>query len=425
MWVSHWLGTGGLSDGGFGYSRWKKERAGEPILTGTGRWSVARPRDVESLSDGEREKLSRLMSLPYLQGYKEAPEIQNVSIYDPKKAYDGLNLYTSGHGPEAILMDMTGAVLHRWHFPIENVWPDAKGSIDSAYFRRVHLFPNGDLLAIFDGFGMVKIDRDSKLIWEFRGGAHHQADVLEDGTIYTLTRRPRMVPDLNPDEPILEDRIAILNSDGELLQEYSVLDALQNSPFWALVSMMVSPRGDMFHTNTIYVLDGSKEHLSPIFKKGNILTSIRNLDTLAVIDLSENKVVWAASGRYTKLWIRQHDPQLLDSGSLLVFDNQGRDGRSKIIEINPFTLKIEWQYPTDPANEFFTLDCGAAARLPNGNTLIAESNNGRAFEITREGETVWEFDNPNRAGQEENLIATLFDLTRIEVDYPTWLSQSP
>ena len=121
MWVSHWLGTGGLSDGGFGYSRWKKERAGEPILTGTGRWSVARPRDVESLSDGEREKLSRLMSLPYLQGYKEAPEIQNVSIYDPKKAYDGLNLYTSGHGPEAILMDMTGAVLHRWHFPIENV----------------------------------------------------------------------------------------------------------------------------------------------------------------------------------------------------------------------------------------------------------------------------------------------------------------
>jgi hypothetical protein len=29
-------------------------------------------------------------------------------------------------------------------------------------WRRAHLFPNGDVLAIYEGFGLVKIDKDSK-----------------------------------------------------------------------------------------------------------------------------------------------------------------------------------------------------------------------------------------------------------------------
>jgi hypothetical protein len=37
---------------------------------------------------------------------------------------------------------------------------------------------------------------------------------------------------------------------------------------------------------------------------------------------------------------------------------------------------------------------GNAQRLPNGNTLITESAFGRFFEVTREGEIVWEYVNP-------------------------------
>ena len=36
----------------------------------------------------------------------------------------------------------------------------------------------------------------------------------------------------------------------------------------------------------------------------------------------------------------------------------------------------------------------SAERLPNGNTLITESDKGRAFEVTHAGEVVWEFWNP-------------------------------
>ena len=31
--------------------------------------------------------------------------------------------------------------------------------------------------------------------------------------------------------------------------------------------------------------------------------------------------------------------------------------------------------------------------MPNGNTLITDSNNGRVFEVTKNGEVVWEFYN--------------------------------
>ena len=33
----------------------------------------------------------------------------------------------------------------------------------------------------------------------------------------------------------------------------------------------------------------------------------------------------------------------------------------------------------------------SAQRLVNGNTLITEANMGRVFEVTKEGEVVWEY----------------------------------
>ena len=83
---------------------------------------------------------------------------------------------------------------------------------------------------------------------------------------------------------------------------------------------------------------------------------------------------------------------------------------------------IEWEYRGTPEKPFYTFDCGTCARLPNGNTLITESNNGRAFEVTPEGKIVWEFINPHRAGENDRFIATLSDMVRLPKDFPTdWL----
>ena len=47
-----------------------------------------------------------------------------------------------------------------------------------------------------------------------------------------------------------------------------------------------------------------------------------------------------------------------------------------------------------PPEAFFSEWRGGAQRFDNGNTLITESETGRAFEVTADGEIVWEFWNP-------------------------------
>ena len=55
-----------------------------------------------------------LNALGYLSGYVKAPVAQGITTYDPSKTSDGVNVYTSGHAPEAYLMAMDGTPLHRW-----------------------------------------------------------------------------------------------------------------------------------------------------------------------------------------------------------------------------------------------------------------------------------------------------------------------
>ena len=50
---------------------------------------------------------------------------------------------------------------------------------------------------------------------------------------------------------------------------------------------------------------------------------------------------------------------------------------------------------------FYSMARGANQRLANGNTLVTESDDGRLFEITSEGEVVWEFLNPNMTDERE------------------------
>ena len=89
-----------------------------------------------------------------------------------------------------------------------------------------------------------------------------------------------------------------------------------------------------------------------------------------------------------------HHPTVLDEGRVLVFDNGMHRGYSRLLEVDPRSNEIVWEYRADPPESFFTAVRGSSQRLPNGNTLVTEADHGRVFEITREGEIVWEFFNP-------------------------------
>jgi len=173
-------------------------------------------------------------------------------------------------------------------------------------------------------------------------------------------------------------------------------------------------------SSDLEVLDGRLAHKSPIFKAGNFMISVREIGVVAIIDPESEKVVWALSG----MWRAQHQPTLLDNGNLLVFDNQGHDGQSKVVELDPLTQQVVWEYADSPSAPFYSETCGASQRLENGNTLITESDNGRVFEVTADGTIVWEFRNPQRTGSEKQFIAAILEMVALPLDYPTnWLSQ--
>ena len=64
-----------------------------------------------------------------------------------------------------------------------------------------------------------------------------------------------------------------------------------------------------------------------------------------------------------------------------------------------------------------TLLRGAAQKLPGGNVLITESDEGHAFEVTRDGKIVWEFWNPDVMGRDNPTRAVIYRMTRYPLDY--------
>jgi hypothetical protein len=352
-------------------------------------------------------------AIGYAPGYERALSEGGVARHDAARAQAGLNLVTSGHGPEAILMDMAGKELHRWRYDYRDIpgAPPLDGPTQNT-FRRAHPFPDGSLLAIYGGRGLVKLSRASELVWFYPERAHHDLALTPEGEILTLIREERQIPRVGR-EPLIDDYVVRLTPEGRETQRVSVLDCLLDSRFASYVRDAPVRRGDMLHTNSLELLDGAHAGVHPAFAAGNVLVCARELDLVAVLDLRRRTALWALRND----WRAPHDPTLTDDGHLLIFDNLGNRGHSRVLELDPRAGAELWAWRAEPAERFSSLFCGTAARLSGGNTLITESCKGRAFEVTREGDVVWEYVNPHRAGARDELIAALFEVLRLPPDY--------
>ena len=60
--------------------------------------------------------------------------------------------------------------------------------------------------------------------------------------------------------------------------------------------------------------------------------------------------------------------------------------------------------------------------LPDGNTVVVETEGGRALEIASNGEAVWEFRSPFRMSGSEDKVANLYSLQRVDPSRASWLS---
>ncbi len=339
---------------------------------------------------------------------------EGVVVDKPDKTYDGFTLFTTTQGARAKLIDMRGNVVHQWELPFRKAWPEASHvknplADEQIHWFRCHLYGNGDLLAIYHadgdtpyGYGLVKLNKDSQLLWAYPGHAHHDVDVGADGTIYTLGQELASKPPPGLDAlpgPLIADSIVILTPEGQKRETIPILDAFRDSPYadLLLTALDLPPdrdapslretKGDFVHVNSVKVLTPAFAPKFPPFKVGQLLISLRTSNLIAVLDPHTHSVVWAARG----VWQTQHDAEFLANGHLLIFDNSGSSNGSRIIEYDPLTQAIPWVYASENALPFRAPSRGMKQRLRNGNTLIVDPDNWLLHEVTHDKELVWQY----------------------------------
>lgn len=309
-----------------------------------------------------------------------------VTVLNRDACDDSYTLYSSRQTEVAHLIDRDGNEVHQWSYVQGQTWHYAE------------MLPNGNLVAIskedeghFAG-QILELDWDRNLVWKADVAAHHDFDRLSNGNTLAVCREYVEDEELRPGS-IKSDVILELTPDCETVWEWHAHEHVRQIAELVTVRFPLEYR-DWGHMNTVESLpDGPAAQKDPRFAAGNVLFSCRNIDTIGVIEKHTGAVVWAwGPGVIDK----QHMPTMLPTGRILVYDNGCEAKRTRILEIEPITGEIVWEYQADPPESFYSPTRGSNQRLPNGNTFIADSDNGRLLEVTESGETVWEFFNPDR-----------------------------
>ena len=324
-----------------------------------------------------------------------------VRLHKSEKACVGYTLISSHTFNDAWLLDMEGNYVHRWTFPAK---------------ARNHgvLLPNGNLLYAMaaplpadendvsvprvgswgTGGGLLEMSWEGDLVWKHvdKCQSHSFYRMRSGNTIYPrvirvpddIARKVRSgIPGTEDRGMIWTDGLREVTPDNKIVWEWSALDHLDPDIH---IMCPLSLRADWTHMNSVEELPD-----------GNILTNFRNISSTWIIDKATGKVIWDwGRGEVS----HQHAPTMLDNGNILMFDNgmhRQNDSLmcySRAVEVNPKTNKIEWEYMADPPQSFYSSLLANCQRLPNGNTLICEAMRGRVFEVTTDGEIVWEYMNP-------------------------------
>jgi len=373
--------------------------------------NVALPVESGEL-DVPAETLGHLAALgyaPYASVPGEEKDRSGVVEHEAEAVSGGVNLVFPEFGCERIdFMANDGSLL---------------GSIDVSRLPKAECY---SVKSVEGGYlflarpNLFRLDGEGQVVWKLVGGFkfHHDFGVDED-RIVALDQRPRTLIHDGVERSVVDHRLVTIGIDGRVWSILSLHDLFWPSVLELARSLGVDPfaedaverlgmdkPGDFYHANSVQILESDSE----IGRRGDVLISLRTLDTIATIDLVSESIAWRFSGAGLD---HPHHPTLLPDGRILIFDNGWSRDHSRVLELDPATGEIVWQYQADPPSSFYSKRRGAAYRLPNGNTLITESDRGRAFEVTRSGERVWEYWMPPSLHRNELLRSTLFRLQRI------------
>ena len=384
-----------------------------------------------------------------------------TTIYDPEKCWNAYTLFGAGGGVRII--DMNGNTVNLWqglggHAPKMLPGGHVMGSIGRQIGPQYHDHRNliqvdwdGNIEWEFNQYQLVE-EPGAKPAWTARW--HHDfqregnpvgyyvpgMDPLVDKGNALLCCHKNLTNPAISDKPLLDCPIIEVTWDGKIIWEWLPSDHFEEIGFSeeAKNTIARNPRmrnqepsgigpslGDWVHINSISYLGPNKwfDRGDERFHPDNIIWDGRETNHIAIIDRKTGKLVWQVGPDYTatealrKLGqiIGQHHAHMIPrglpgEGNILVFDNGGGGGYgdqsagrayTRVLEFDPTTLEIVWQYTpreaglaVQVASHFYSSFISGMQRLPNGNTLICEGACGRLLEVTPEHETVWEYQSP-------------------------------
>lgn len=312
--------------------------------------------------------------------------------YNKEKATPGYTLFTPLGLSNTYLIDMNGEVVHSWELPND-------------LGNYAYLMDNGNLLAAVrteegpqklpaPGGHLMEFDWDGNVVWEHVDHyQHHDFRRCANGnTVYvgwelldeeTQKKVPGGMPGTEHEDGMYGDYIREVDTQGNTVWEWHATSDLDMNKF--PLSPVVT-RKEYAHANTIFPCPD-----------GDMIINWRYNHTMMRIDRETKKVKWSLTD---PSYGQHHDVQLLDNGNILFFANgadvylYGPETGSRVVEIDPATNEEVWSYRGTPPRSFMSWFISGCQRLENGNTLICEGLWGRFFEVTPEGETVWEYVSP-------------------------------
>ncbi len=285
------------------------------------------------------------------------------------------------------LIDIDGAIAHRWRIPNRPgrhavLLPNGNLGYNGSHPDSPMLYP---MWSVWHGGAFAEVTPEGKTVWEFQDVTHHHdAEWLANGNLLYGAADP-LPKDIasrvanGADGTIYGDVVKEVNRKGDLIWKWSAADHLNPADF------PVNPLFERVHWPLINGLWETRQ--------GLILMSLRTTSGIIAVDKKSGNVIYHIG---PEIISHQHSPVELANGNILVFDNGNyRAGVStsytRIVEINPVTKAIEWQYADTPHSSFYCPFMGNAQRLANGNTHITDAASGRLFEVTSKGDVVWEY----------------------------------
>ena len=277
--------------------------------------------------------------------------------------------------------------------------------------------------AYTDGF--VEVDKKGNIIWEWNFLEHGIQDANPELPNYvgkgkTIADYPGRVDlnwltnqnqrSANPVHGVTRDwqHVNAIDYNEEL--DHVAINAKHFSEFYAID-----------HGATFVPGDPEKSRELSAGKKGDFLYRFGNPSAYQQGDppgfLTEGHQ--QMYGSHNIQWIKKSLP---GEGNFLIFDNgcyRPTGFHSVVLEINPFldsdgknsgnyvnppdagydrrtrdSNQIVWSFKSVKENSFYSSFISGCQRLPNGNTFICSGATGHFFEVTPEGEVVWEYINP-------------------------------